>query len=1665
MTRPFKICLTLYFLLVFVVLGFVPPPSSDFSKSGRAVSSLIPQAHAFAGYCLDPAWYWPMSPAWYRWDSYTLVGQDTYVQLHAYGDGLTEIERIYWGWGDGTYSVQEDPAGWAHHTWSEACLYAVRYSVEWEDGTFTRCGEYPMSVLNKTNYKDLSFSVEAAQPAPSSATKTIDIRAIAGNNARMASYATHNFYWEAGGATVDTPAEAESNPPTPIVEHDDNPKKKTTDELSYASFCGTEVGPSQQVGCQLDMINPSETFLSITTTAPLVSGGWSKFYMGASTSIDFFWADKASERCNPPSPPIVGAIQGRFFIDEDGDGLRDGGEDTFAVPVANSFWVSPTWTWAQATDAADDLCSGGSHYRKGDLDPATTWKVRAVLPDASGWEFTGASITNLGGNCAAHRGVQSLGDCSGYGDNVCVTGQFNLGAGSTANIWFGVKEACVPVCNAPLCGQDDGCGGVCSSEDNVDDCTAWSDDCDPACEQARSRDCTNPCADPASWTENGFCSDASDVWNCTCNDECYGAFPCPPDDCSLDCGQEVVKSCTNACDAAGYSTDVPDPSRVYNCPTTDDEWECTDWDGECCPTVADCGQGGTRVCTNPCEGCDTPPPAEPAESQTCSDCDCEAPAAPVNLTPGSTNPSNPGRIAYSREESQTAEALSIGLNWGDGDAARVCDTLSWPRTDDYALSIEDNTLGATVAEDQAVDVADNRCGGVSSSGGNDSFWADINHQYEWWTKARNIDCDGGWGGFSDHVYVCRPDCRPLFCGQNDGCGTDEPLTGFNWFGDTIDDDCYWDDNGDPAAPSGLGASLIAGSGYVGTSGVGSPALLDPGGSQEDSTVYLRWSVEEKAQDSEDELQLQLWDVGDPADPDTDPDDFAWGEPGTPGTLILSQRYDYDDLCSAGVCETSLTATYHHYYAWRVAHHNRTCESNNPGDNGEWIDVLTNIGTAKGQIDTLDDENGDGVVNDCANDDLCAGDGERDWSAWADGAFTINNPPRVISISPTCATKAYCWSGHAGSESSPDPKNSENDQSVWPWDGDWLAPQDDAGYCDPARHDCEDIDRQNNPVIYEVVYEDPDGWEDLQRINFTVTEPGGACTPTDAFLGSGYLERGRFAAACELGSLCEETTVGYGAPKSEWEIVDGKIERVVGSATQLRGYFKIRYKPGYWYQVNGGEIKFCLNADDFHTADDETLWAGDPTWTWGVDLRPPVLNIASGEATGGKELTDLFEVDADGDGEDDTWAFEVKVAVADYSFGGAESGLLADADAAKLAEESEPIDGVITLADQVTEPEEKEYSALAWYYNDYDDDGNGEWIRLSDNGGEVFHYEVAPVAFSGAGEVVLTLYVPAENEEEMIGGRYYQRTQWVRVQVRDKAGNSYDSGEFNLELYRGWFQAVNGDVYANYKDPYETYSINVAVPEAAQMADPSFEREHPYFLAADPALTAGGLAVSRKTIYDRDAASERREPGWPWAMENYVYAPLDLGEQAMSDADWDQALGFSWEGLAGSVTEAWDGNSALDPGVVYSYDSVAEGELAGSYNLNEEGVAIVCVDGDLEIGDGSAPGVNATFVSGGGAYASKGLLLLVAGDVLIRRNITAVDAFIISQGEIKFELGEISGPVEIHGSLVARGAFDISRYIFSLYTPVLRTFFNPLYLEANYGISQLLTSQHSWKELE
>ncbi|MEA2020273.1 MAG: hypothetical protein U9M98_00880, partial [Patescibacteria group bacterium] len=1220
---------------------------------------------------------------------------------------------------------------------------------------------------------------------------------------------------------------------------------------------------------------------------------------------------------------------------------------------------------------------------------------------------------------------------------------------------------------------------------------------------------------------------------------CSGDTYCPYQDCYDGyCENRGERGCgTDQCD-------LNSECRHYDCDRSNCGSYCTDIYGN---TLCNCGEencclyyddtaGLDDTCSNNSDCCDSACPTETecanrtggAEccgqssgcGDTCSDCDVSdgdpftAPtkiSAPINGTPAGTE-DLPVRVNTSSTHVLNPDPLSATFFWEDTDTDG-CDGNS--RTDTFPFRIDNLNDGWSCSNPN-----DHCEDSVTST--NYSYNAmEIGTTYSWWVHARNTTCasyedccEETKSGVDDWSrttggYVCRPDCRPLLCGQNDNCGAEETLDGFNGFGGP-DDDCPAAHNGNPDPASSLESSLD-GSSFSTDSGILEPAVLEPSdSSSKPRSVTFRWAMSDTvAQDNHDNFHFQVWYIGDPVDPNYNAEDFDWSEePGEDWALVYSETFSYPDYCDSGVCELTPTDQFeqHVVYAWRVAHHNTTCETNASG--GAWIDVAGNVGTNFGQVDTLDPD-------DCPNSELCTGDGNRDWSEWSDGYFLVDNLPEVISITPTCNTEAYCWSGNSGDNLGYWVVNPENiyDESLirgytnayWPWDLDgdgsnyteWTAPSDKpVTYCGDAG--CEDMILQNNPQVFEVVVEDADGWQDISHVNFSFAEPGQDSCNSRTVLGSGSLKRDSYFSGYDSDTgLCHDVSI-HDEPVRDWTLMNPVGEKMYRiSENRVRAYFKVRFDWGTEnasvFRYPTGETRLCANGDDFFAGRESSGWKGDPSWYWNVDLRAPELNERSSQVEEGNEVVDLLKVDLEGSCAPcdpsiqdctadcyDTWRYEVHLAFHDAADNS--SGIFFDIDQDKLAPDDNG-DGFVTLEERFSEEktEESEIAPLAWYRGDYNGDGSMEWIRLPYE--DQRHAQGYPHNYpfyydyeydDASGELILKLFVPAEDEAESFsfGDKsdvHFQRTRSVRAQVRDEAGNvSYSE----YSLFTGWFQGINGDLYSQggtdmsiplSGDEYDLFLL------ASEPAPPPSTSENAYD------QTSGGLVIYLPGATVGYARAETERPHGVLSSNIWLLAQYDVSGTL---ENLTNVLGFSVSGIyqAGEGNN-WDGSSSLSPNEVYIYDP-ANGPLEGEYSLDlppgsPTGVAVVYVPGDLVLGDGDYTG-SPTYFRAANGFRNEGIIFVVEGGVLVEEDIQQLDAFVIALGQVENEEQSVvfkitklppTDPLVINGSLIGQHGFDVSRYIFDLYKPTIQVKLNPLYFVADDINNMLLQAKHTWKEVE
>ncbi len=1256
------------------------------------------------------------------------------------------------------------------------------------------------------------------------------------------------------------------------------------------------------------------------------------------------------------------------------------------------------------------------------------------------------------------------------------------------------------------CPYDDCYSGSCENRGDrgcgIDQCDANSDCRHDECV---SGDCTTQYDDTSGLDD--LCSYNSECRHYECDRSNCGSYctdvygnelcNCGEETCRLyyDDVEDIADTCCVGCSTDKEEGYVDPDASVQDC--------CDD----ACPTETECANrtGGAECCGQG-DGC----------GGTCSDCDVSdgdpftSPtkiSAPTGGTPAGTE-DLPVRVNTSSSDVLNPDPLSATFFWEDTDSDG-CEGLS--RSDTFPFRIDNLNDGWDCSN------PNDHCEDNITSTDYTYDSMEIGTTYSWWVHARNTTCasyedccDGTVSGVDDWSgttggYVCRPDCNPLLCGQNDNCGAEETLDGFNGF-DGSDDDCYATHNGNPNPASSLESSLD-GDTFSSDSGIFEPAVLDPSDSAfEPRTITFRWAMNDAvAQDDHDNFYFQVWYIGDPTDPNYNAEDFNWSEEsGEDWELVYSQDFSYPDYCDSGVCELTPTDQFeqHVVYAWRVAHHNVTCETSASG--GAWIDVSGNVGTDFGQVDTLDPD-------DCPNSELCAGDGSRDWSEWADGYFLVDNLPEVISITPTCNTEAYCWAGNAGDNRDFWVVNPENiyaeellrgyTNAYWPWArGDyteWDPPSDqETQYCgiEPT---CEDMTLQNNPEVFEVVVEDVDGWQDISHVNFSFTAPGEDSCSSSTVLGEASVERESYDSGYDSDTgLCYDVSVND-ETSNDWTVmnpVEEKMYRI--SENRVRAFFKARFNWGEgWteFRYQAGDIRLCANGDDFFAGRETSGWEGDPDWDWKVDLRAPELDRDSSRVAEGNEIVDLKRVDLEGvcspcdpseeDCSDDcydTWQYEVHLAMEDAADNS--SGIYLDYDRDKMAPDDNG-DGFVTLEERLEEEhtEESEISPLAWYRGDYNGDGSLEWIRLpyvdqrsywGYPSNYPFYYDYD--YYDASDELVIKLFVPAEDEEDSFsfGDKddvHFQRTHSVRAQIRDFAGNiSYSE----YTLFAGWFQAINGDLYSN-------YGVDMTVPTSGDDYDL-------FLLASDPApppsttenaydQTSGGLVIYPPGVPIGDARAETERPHGVRSSEIWLLSYYDAAGTLDNVAN---VLGFSVSSIyAAGEGNDWDGSSSLSANEVYVYDP-ANGPLSGEYEIDippslSKGVAIVYVTGDLVLGEGEYTGTPNYFRAANG-HQNEGIILIVEGGVLVEDDIQQLDAFVIALGQLDGEEESIvfritklphDNPLVINGSMIAEYGFDVSRYIFDLYKPALQVNLNPLYFVADEINSLLLQAKHTWREVE
>jgi len=145
-----------------------------------------------------------------------------------------------------------------------------------------------------------------------------------------------------------------------------------------------------------------------------------------------------------------GFIQGRIWLDNDGNGVRQSNQEPFITDdpaVTVQVGTTPTggdYRWKRAGTYSDG-CTQNAPYQT--QYPAGELKLRVQLPD--GWTVTGArvnpnSTTCQGGDTLQSRGMRGLCWQGSIEDETCtsfVVQDFHVGCNEGKDIWIGIKES------------------------------------------------------------------------------------------------------------------------------------------------------------------------------------------------------------------------------------------------------------------------------------------------------------------------------------------------------------------------------------------------------------------------------------------------------------------------------------------------------------------------------------------------------------------------------------------------------------------------------------------------------------------------------------------------------------------------------------------------------------------------------------------------------------------------------------------------------------------------------------------------------------------------------------------------------------------------------------------------------------------------------------------------------------------------------------------------------------------------------------------------------------------------------------------------------------------------------------------------------------------------
>jgi len=273
--------------------------------------------------------------------------------------------------------------------------------------------------------------------------------------------------------------------------------------------------------------------------------------------------------------------------------------------------------------------------------------------------------------------------------------------------------------------------------------------------------------------------------------------------------------------------------------------------------------------------------------------------------------------------------------------------------------------------------------------------------------------------------------------------------------------------------------------------------------------------------------------------------------------------------------------------------------------------------------------------------------------------------------------------------------------------------------------------------------------------------------------------------------------------------------------------------------------------------------------------------------------------------------------------------------------------------------------------------------------------------------------------------------------------------FRTENPDAWFQATNGDVYAN----ASSGAISEVIPDSPE---DSFE---PYMITnSDEGDKPSGFAYAKGGVdvinQSGDAVGSER-----W-YQTANYTPIsDL-------PGWPNTINFeaprnvdpipSCSQVGGALNSASAGDLIYIPnGCIGDLEDFILSGGGWRYNLSSTGTFTIYVEGSFNI-SGDIESVDSN---------SEGVIFYVAGSINIAKEVTRIDAALIAKDGITTEAAEveIDERLVINGMLATQGGISFGRSLIRNTVPAETVIYNPMYLPYSFSSTGLANFRLTWRE--